>query len=320
LNIESSFDEKNTIFNSFSTLKYPISKHYLCLIKFKHLTNKEMKTSKQVIKNTKLNFKPAFPGLKGVDIFAHQYPIEPFLVFTEYLMDRPVFGPHPHAGVSVMTYMLPDSQNSFINRDSLGDFSIIEPGGLHISQAGKGLQHDEFPQITGIEAHGFQIWINHADKDRLVAPKAIHANSNEIPEVITDDYKVRIVHGEFNTQRTQYQMVTNINLFHIYLNAGKSITLDAKEMAFVYTLKGDGNVDNNEIVAQSMVNFSTEGNQIVVNGGENGLEFMFGTGVPLNEPITYGGPFVMTTPEQMADTKRRYGRGEMGELLPYKNK
>jgi quercetin 2,3-dioxygenase len=274
--------------------------------------------NKAVIQNTRLAFKLTFPGLKSIDMFASKYPIEPFLVFTEYLMDKPIFGPHPHAGISVMTYMLPVSKNSFINRDSFGDFSEIEPGGLHISQAGRGLQHDEFPKITDIEAHGFQIWINHADKDRLVEPKAIHAKADDIIEVFTDDYKLRIVHGEFDMQRSQYQMVTDVNLLHVYLNAGKSITLYAKEMAFIYVISGNGEVNDNDIYEKSMVNFSTEGNQIEVFGGENGIEFMFGSGVPHHEQITYGGPFVMTTPEQMADTKRRYGRGEMGELLPYK--
>ncbi|MGL4630733.1 MAG: pirin family protein [Leadbetterella sp.] len=278
-----------------------------------------MKTNKHIIKNTKLDFKSSFPGLKGVSMFAHQYPIEPFLVFTEYLMDRPVFGPHPHAGVSVMTYMLPDSKNSFINRDSLGDVSEVEPGGLHISQAGKGLQHDEFPKVTGVEAHGFQIWVNHADKDRLVDPKAIHASTKDVPEVRTEDYKVRIVHGKFENIQTPYKMVTDVGLLHVFLNAHKSITLDAQEMAFMYSLNGDGEVDGNKILVQSMVNFSIDGDKIIVSGGENGLEFMFGTGMPLKEPITYGGPFVMTTAEQMADTKRRFGRGEMGELLPLKS-
>jgi quercetin 2,3-dioxygenase len=278
---------------------------------------KKMSINKTIIKNTQLGFKPAFPGLKGVDMFASQYPIEPFLVFTEYLMDRPVFGPHPHAGVSVMTYMLPDSKNSFINRDSFGDHSEIEPGGLHISQAGKGLQHDEFPKVTGIVAHGFQIWVNHADKNRLVNPKAIHASAHEIPELSTADYRVRVIHGKFDSQVTPYQMVTEVNLLHIYLQPGKSISLDAQEMAFIYTLNGAGLVENTNISAQSMVNFSPEGNQITINAIENGLEFMFGTGTPHQEPIVYGGPFVMTTAEQMADTKRRFGRGEMGELLPY---
>jgi quercetin 2,3-dioxygenase len=291
----------------------------LCCSKKQLKAQHIMTTShKKITQNTALRFKPAFPGLKGVDMFAHQYPIEPVLVFTEYLMDRPVFGPHPHAGMSVMTYMLPDSKQGFINRDSFGDFSIIEPGGVHITQAGKGIQHDEFPQTTGIETHGFQIWINHADKDRLVAPKAMHAQANQIPEITTDAYKVRVIHGEFEGQKPPYQMVTDVTMLHVYLQAGQSMTLNAQEMAFVYVLNGAGNIDNNKILPQNMVNFSTEGSQIVVNGDEAGLEFMFATSMPLNEPIVYGGPFVMTTPQQMADTKRRYGKGEMGTLEPYK--
>jgi hypothetical protein len=41
---------------------------------------------------------------------------------------------------------------------------------------------------------------------------------------------------------------------------------------------------------------------------------MYVTGTPLREPIVYGGPFVMTTAEQMRETQRRYARGEMGRL------
>ena len=274
--------------------------------------------NKTIIKNTKLGFKQAFDGLKSVDTFASQYPIEPFLVFTEYLMSKPVFGPHPHAGVSIITYMLPNSKDGFINRDSLGNHEIINPGAALITQAGRGIQHDEFPQNTGIETHGFQIWINHADKNRLVEPKLMLAQANEIPEIVTTEYKVRVIHGTFENATSPLKMVTAVNLLHVFLEPGKSIVLPSAEMAFVYTIAGNGEVSDNDIFENSMVNFSTEGNEIEVFAGENGLEFMFGNGLPHNEPITYGGPFVMTTPEQMADTKRRYGRGEMGELLPYK--
>lgn len=249
---------------------------------------------------------------------ASSYPIEPFLVFTEYLMEKPVFGPHPHAGISVMTYMLPDSKESFINRDSQGDFSLIEPGGMHIMQAGSGMHHDEFPRVTGVETHGFQIWINHADKDRWVNPKSMHASASEVPEVISDDYKVRIVHGEFAGKAPSYKMVTPVTLLHIFLQPHKSITLDAKEMAFVYVLNGSGTSESEIAQAQTLINYSLEGNLVVIHSEENGMEFMFGTGNPHNEPITYGGPFVMTTPEQMAEAQRRYANGEMGSLQPYK--
>lgn len=94
--------------------------------------------NKNIVQVNSLHFTPDFPGLRGVNMMARQFPIEPFLVITEYMMERPVFGPHPHAGISVLTYMLPDSVGSFINRDSRGDFSIIEPGAVHITQAGSG--------------------------------------------------------------------------------------------------------------------------------------------------------------------------------------
>jgi quercetin 2,3-dioxygenase len=277
-----------------------------------------MKKEKKIIKQTALQIEPAFEGLKGANMFASVYPIEPVLVFTEYFMDAPVFGPHPHAGVSVMTYMLPDSKTGFINRNSLGEHLIIEPGGLHISQAGSGMHHDEFPQVNNVEAHGFQIWINHSNANRMVQPKGMHLNANQVPEIITDDYKLRIVHGIFKETTSPVHMVTDVNMFHIFLQSNKSITLDAEEMAFVYVLNGEGKIGDTIIALRHCINFSEDGNTVTISTTDAGLEFMFTTATPLKEQITYGGPFVMTTPEQMAETKKRYGRGEMGVLEPYK--
>lgn len=276
--------------------------------------------NKSIFRKTEFQFKQAFPGLNGVDVMAHSFPIEPILVFTEYHMNQAVFGPHPHAGISVMTYMLPDSPQGFINRDSLGDFSYIEPGGLHISQAGSGMFHDEFPREPGIDTHGFQIWFNHSEANRWVAPKAIHANANEVQEVITEDYKVRIVHGNFKGKGSSYQMVTAVNLLHIYLQPNKSIELDTKEMAFVYGLHGSGKTAGSEVKGQTLINFSPKGNLVVIDSGSKGLEFMFATAEPINEPLVYGGPFVMTTKEQMEATQKRRANGEMGELKPYQVK
>lgn len=272
---------------------------------------------KAISRKMDLYFKQAFPGLNGVDIMAHAYPIEPILVLTEYHMDKPVFGPHPHAGISVMTYMLPDSQQGFINRDSLGDFSYIEPGGLHISQAGSGLFHDEFPKETGIDTHGFQIWINHREADRWVTPKAMHTNADEVQEVETDDYKVRIVHGQFGGKSANHKLVTDVDILHVYLRPHKSLVFSAKEMAFVYGLNGHSAIDGTPLKAQTLVNFERSGNEVEVKAGEDGFEFMFCTATPLNEPIVYGGPFVMTTEEQMQATKQRLAKGEMGVLRPY---
>lgn len=269
---------------------------------------------KEIVSNTQVGFTPDFPGLSGVTIMAKDFAIEPFLVFTEFKMDKPVFGPHPHAGISVMTYMLPDSKGSFINRDSNGDFSTIEPGGLHITQAGSGIHHDEFPSMTGVETHGFQIWINHTEEMRMITPKAIHANANDITEIKSDDATIRLIHGQYGSYNSSYQMVTDVTLLHVFLTPGRSLHLPAKEMAFIYGLKGNGFSNGQEVNPQRLINYSEEGDLLEISAVNNGLEFMFGTGIPLKETITYGGPFVMTTPAQMQETRIRYAEGKMGKL------
>jgi hypothetical protein len=275
--------------------------------------------NKKVIKNTQLKFNQDFPGLWAVNIMAQQFPIEPFLVFTEFRMDRPVFGPHPHAGISVMTYILPDSPQGFINRDSNGDHSDIEPGGLHITQAGSGIHHDEFPKVPGTPAKGFQIWINHSEENRWAPPKAMHAKAAEIPEIETDGYKVRVLHGSFAGKAPAYAMLTDVTLLHVALQAGQSLVLPAGEMAFVYGLAGSGSTDGQAVSAQGLVNFDAAGEKVQVQATSEGFSFMFGAGRPLREPIVYGGPFVMTTPQQMAATRKRYADGLMGVLSPHKS-
>jgi quercetin 2,3-dioxygenase len=260
---------------------------------------------KAIRKITPRVFESKIPGLNGVDMFHHEFDFEPFLVFTEFHMSRPVFGPHPHAGVSVMTYMLPDSQGSFLNRDSHGDQSIIEPGGIHVTQTGSGIKHDEVPTKNGIDCHGFQIWINHADKDRLIEPRAFHAFAKDVPEFKSESILVRVVQGQYGGLQSPIELVTKTSLFDIYLQPNTSIELEAKEMAFVYLMKGEININSTAIHSTSMVSFEKKGDSVLVSTGGEEAHFIFASGTPHNEPIVHGGPFVMTTQEQMRLTQQR---------------
>lgn len=275
-----------------------------------------MPMDKTVVQRTEFEFQPAAPGLRAVDIAAREFPVEPILVFTEFHMSRPVFGPHPHAGISVMTYLLPDSAQGFVNRDSLGDRSDIEPGGLHVLRAGRGMFHDEYPRVPGIDAHGFQIWINHREGDRWAEPGSFHAPAAAIDEVHAADFKVRILHGAFGGQRAASRLPTELDLFHVFLRAGGAIELPAREMAFVYGLRGTGAIGTTGAKAQTLVTFGPDGDRVRVAAGADGFDFMFASAMPLREPIVYGGPFVMTTAEQMRATRQRLAAGAMGRLEP----
>lgn len=109
--------------------------------------------------------------------------IDPFLVLSDFEMPQPFFPPHPHAGFSVMTYMFPDSVGAFINRDSLGDHSRIEPGALHWTQAARGIQHEEVPETPGVRCHGLQMWVNLAAAHKLADPGAAHVSAAAVPEL-----------------------------------------------------------------------------------------------------------------------------------------
>ena len=272
---------------------------------------------KQIKKIKRLNFDQQMPGFRATGVMHSEYNIEPYLVFGEFYMDRPVFGPHAHAGVSVMTYVLPDSKSSFLNRDSLGDHSIIEPGGVHVTQTGSGIYHDELPEINGTESHAFQIWINHADKDRLVVPKALNLPAKKVPVWVTDDLELRIIQGNYKHLQSPLELVTKTLLFDVTLKSNAIIEMDAKEMAFIYLIKGEIMIHDDMIEARSMITFENEGDKIIVKTGAGSANFMFASGTPHHEPIVYGGAFVMTNQKQMQETQARLRRGEMGVLEEY---
>jgi quercetin 2,3-dioxygenase len=269
---------------------------------------------KQIKKITNQHFKQNAAGFNSVDMFHAEFDFEPFLVFTEFHMDRPIFGPHPHAGVSVMTYMMPGSKGSFLNRDSRGDHSIIEPGGIHVTQAGRGVKHDEVPTVTGTDCHGFQIWINHSDKDRLVEPKAFHAFSKDVPEWNIENVHLRVVQGIYKNVKSPIELVTKTSLFDVTLKPNSNIEFDAKEMAFIYIISGEIVIGDREVSSPSIITFEKQGDKVKVKTNTQSANFMFATGTPHNEPIVHGGPFVMTTAQQMQETNQRLQRGEMGIL------
>jgi redox-sensitive bicupin YhaK (pirin superfamily) len=245
---------------------------------------------------------------------AQEYMTEPFLVFAEFYLDQPVFGAHPHAGVSILTYVLPDSEGSMVNRDSQGDYSIIKAGGVHVTQAGSGIQHDEFPSENGIPTHAFQIWINHTDKDRLVAPKSFRSAPEEVPIWEIEDIRLRVIQGSYKGVRSPIELVTKTLIFDVTLKPNTTIEFEAEEMAFIYNISGAFNIAGKTVQGTSVVSFEKEGNRIVVETKQNGANFMFVSAVPNNEPIAYGGSFVMTTEEQLRETRKRFQRGEMGQL------
>jgi quercetin 2,3-dioxygenase len=261
----------------------------------------------------KLQFKKAFDGLDSIDTFHTQYEYDPYLVFTEFHMKQAVFGPHPHAGISVATYILPASKGSFLNRDSNGDNSIISPGSIHVTQAGSGIHHDEVPTVPGIDCHGFQIWINHSEANRMVEPKGLHTDVKDLSIYKDETTTIKVLLGKYNDVNSKITLVTPVDLWDVEIKANSTITLPAQEMSFIYMLSGSLEIEGKHIEGSGIILFEKKGDTIEINTA-SGVNFLFAAGQPIGEPIVTGGPFVMTTQEQMHETRLRLGKGLMGHL------
>lgn len=269
--------------------------------------------NKSVTASIPLQAEDRAPGFRSIDLYDRDHALEPFLVFTEFHMDRPIFGPHPHAGVSVLTYMLPDSPGGFLNRDSRGDHSQILPGGLHVTQAGNGVRHDETPLEPGVDCHGFQIWINHSAANRLVEPAAFHLMPSEVPVVRTEAATVRVLLGGYAETPAAVELITPTLLLHVQLQPGQSLQTSVPERTFAFLIEGSLEGQSGPCLLQF-----GDGDSVDLKAGPVGAHFMLAGGVPHGEPIVYGGPFVMTTDQEMRETRLRFGRGEMGPLDPLK--
>ena len=60
---------------------------------------------------------------------AFQGLIDPVVMVDHFHMTSPTFQPHPHAGISAVTYMFEDSTSPHVNYDSMGNNGPIQPQG-----------------------------------------------------------------------------------------------------------------------------------------------------------------------------------------------
>jgi len=88
--------------------------------------------------------------------------LDPFLLLDHFGSDNPEdyiagFPMHPHRGIETVTYM---HSGVVEHRDSLGHAGAIGAGDVQWMTAGRGILHEEMPQLRGGHLSGFQLWVN----------------------------------------------------------------------------------------------------------------------------------------------------------------
>jgi redox-sensitive bicupin YhaK (pirin superfamily) len=187
--------------------------------------------------------------------------------------------PHPHIGLSTLTYLFEGEIN---HRDSIGSEQIIRPGEVNWMTAGKGISHSERTpnhlKHSTRKLHGLQFWVALPDGKEEVAPSFDHYEKKDIPFIEDDEKRIQLICGEGFGFKSSVK--TTSPLFFANLNAKKDHTLQLHSPGFeyaIYMIDGKGEVDGETLNSLSMFTFDQdqmpnlkikEGSKYILIGGE----------------------------------------------------
>lgn len=225
---------------------------------------------------------------------------------------------HPHAGIETMTLLL---EGRMRHKDSLGNASTMAPGDVQWMRAGRGIVHDEQPDVSqmqpGERTHGVQLWLNLPRGDKHIAPEYRHIGAEEIPVIASSTgVRQRLIAGAAGGFTGPLKTFGDAHVIHASFDADAvlELNLSAVEELAVYTMLGKANLGSDrDIVAPGELAVLDDGGSVRI-AGEAGTELLIIGGHPLDAPIVRYGPFVMNTPSDLERAFVDYRRGAMGRI------
>jgi redox-sensitive bicupin YhaK (pirin superfamily) len=207
-----------------------------------------------------------------------------------------------------VTYVL---KGEVHHRDTLGNSGSIGAGDVQWMTAGRGIMHEEMPQVRPEGIAGFQLWVNLPAKLKMTPPRYQDIRSDKIPEIKMDGgARIRVITGMVGEVRGP---VTGIAANPIYLDVfvpAKTSFLQPIERghtAFGYVFEGEANFHGDDkekgtLISGPKLVVLGDGDHLKVTTGGIAVRFLLVSGKPLHEPIARYGPFVMNTQDESKQT------------------
>lgn len=238
--------------------------------------------------------------------------LDPFLMVEHFRMKASTLGPHPHAGLSTVTYLFDDSPQGFVCRHSLGQTRQLPPGGLHWLCAGRGAMHDEFPSPGPGGAEGLLMLVNLPAAQKLQAPAAGWLAPEAMPRDAGPGWRrVQVFGGSADMPLAGS---TGLAVVDLDAEAHFTVQLPPDRQGVVIALRGSGTADGRAWRAGQAL--AVAPGQTLEVGARQPLRLACLSGVPLHEPVVRHGPFAMSSEGQVVEALQRFQSGAMGRLQP----
>jgi redox-sensitive bicupin YhaK (pirin superfamily) len=165
-------------------------------------------------------------------------------------------GPHPHIGLSTLTYLF---EGSILHRDSLDTTMEITPGAVNWMTAGKGIVHSErTPEHLKNQPrnlHGFQIWVALPKEKEFVAPSFQHIAAKDLPTWEDNGAQFKLIAGAIK----DYQAPVDVQspLFFIEIKAPQETTVSIGHQLYgeagLYVLEGEVVIEDRHFTPKQLL-------------------------------------------------------------------
>jgi len=226
-------------------------------------------------------------------------------------------GPHPHAGIETVTYLL-SGRNE--HRDSAGHTGIVSRGGAQWMTSGRGIIHAERPLAENeaeLTMQGIQLWTSLPRALKGMEPRYQRIAAESIPAAAVEGASVRVIAGEFAGREGPASTLMPLLLWHVTIDRARAFeaAIPAGFEVAAYVIEGEARFGEARATTGNLAVFAgTEGAVRIENAGSGELEVMVLGGTPAEGPLVFHGPFVMNSLEQVRAAEIAYRTGRMGTL------
>ena len=229
--------------------------------------------------------------------------------------------PHPHIGLSTITYLF---EGEIMHRDSVGSVQPIRAGEVNWMTAGRGITHSERfekARLFGDRLHGIQSWVALPEAHEEMAPGFSHHGMDDLPSYEDRGVVGRLVAGRAFGAAAKVPTLSPMFYTHWNMQAGAVAGLPAEypERA-AYIATGEVEVEGRHFAAGKMLVFAP-GGTIAVKALQASTIMLIG-GDPVGERFLEWN-FVSSSRARIEQAKADWRAGRMrlpdadqGEFIP----
>lgn len=216
-------------------------------------------------------------------------------------------GPHPHIGLSTLTYLF---EGSIMHRDSLGSEIEIKPGAVNWMTAGKGIVHSErtpeYLRSSEKMLHGFQIWVALPKELEKMEPSFVHIEEDEIPHWTENGLSFKLIAGEAFGRKSGVPAYSPLYFIEIKNTKAQKVNIgkDLFGESALYILEGSIKSEDT-IFEPKQILVAKESSLCEFEMGENSSIYIFGGEAFPEERFIYWN-FVATDKAMIEEAKERW--------------